>query len=80
MHDPRLARRLDRVSAPATVLWGASDRIATPGYGRAFASAIGAATGRSADFVLIPEAGHLPQLERPETTLRLLDSALGVTV
>ena len=40
MHDPSLAARLATVTVPTLVLWGEADRIATPGYGRAFAAAI----------------------------------------
>jgi pimeloyl-ACP methyl ester carboxylesterase len=43
------------------VIWGASDGIVGPDYGRAYAAAIPGAT-----FTLLPEAGHLPQLEAPE--------------
>ena len=35
MSDPALARRLANLELPALVLWGDSDRIADPGYGRA---------------------------------------------
>lgn len=61
MHDPKLVHRLHRVGAPTLVLWGASDRIVTPDYGRAYARAI-----PGARFEIIDNAGHLPQIERPE--------------
>jgi pimeloyl-ACP methyl ester carboxylesterase len=60
MGDPSLAVRLARVSAPALVLWGDSDRIVDPDYGRAYAEAI-----PGAQFELLPETGHLPQIETP---------------
>lgn len=59
--DPKLRRRLRRVAAPTLVLWGASDRIAAPDYGRALADAI-----PGARFELVERAGHFPQLERPD--------------
>lgn len=68
MHDPKLARRLARVRIPTLVLWGASDRIFTPGYGAAYAAAF--ADGR---FEVIPAAGHLPQLEQPAATFAAID-------
>ena len=40
MTDPTLAGRLADVAAPTLVVWGDSDRIVDPGYGRAFADAI----------------------------------------
>lgn len=72
MHDPRLALRLGRVQTPTAVIWGDSDRIVTPGYGKAYAELL-----PNARFVTVPEAGHLPQLEQPEATFAILDAALG---
>jgi pimeloyl-ACP methyl ester carboxylesterase len=65
MQDPDLRDRLAAVQAPALVVWGASDRVVTPAYGRAYAAAF--PNGR---FELIPECGHLPQIEQRQ---RLLD-------
>jgi pimeloyl-ACP methyl ester carboxylesterase len=67
MHDPKLLARLLQVQVPTLVVWGVSDRIATPDYGRAYAAAFG-----NARFELIPKAGHLPQLERPEALFKAL--------
>lgn len=61
MTDPGLASRLASVTVPALVLWGDSDRIVDPGYGRAYAAAIPAAR-----FHLLTDTGHLPHLETPE--------------
>jgi pimeloyl-ACP methyl ester carboxylesterase len=68
MHDPNLLGRLHQVQIPALVIWGESDRIATPAYGAAYAKALG-----NARFELVPKAGHLPQLEQPEATFALID-------
>lgn len=68
MHDPKLLSRLAQVAIPALVLWGQSDRVATSQYGAVYARAFG--NGR---FELIPEAGHLPQIERPDAVFPLLD-------
>jgi pimeloyl-ACP methyl ester carboxylesterase len=65
--DPKLRRRLKRVNIPALVVWGESDRVADPEYGRAYAQAL-----PNARFELIPEAGHLPQLEQPQRLLTLI--------
>ncbi|WIM93619.1 alpha/beta fold hydrolase [Actinoplanes oblitus] len=64
MTDPTLAGRLTRVTVPTLVLWGQSDRIATPDYGRAYAAAIPGARYQALD-----QAGHLPQIETPAATL-----------
>ncbi|MEU4225225.1 alpha/beta fold hydrolase [Nonomuraea sp. NPDC026600] len=71
MHDPKLAHRLARVHLPTLLLWGESDRIVTPAYGTAYAAAFG-----NAQLEIIPEAGHLPQIEQPRATHALIDAYL----
>jgi pimeloyl-ACP methyl ester carboxylesterase len=71
MYDAGLRARLSEVRIPALVIWGDSDRIFTPGYGRAYADSF--ADGR---FELIRDAGHLPQLEQPGPTLALVEEFL----
>jgi pimeloyl-ACP methyl ester carboxylesterase len=61
MMDPTLSERLSAVALPIRVIWGDHDRIADPDYGRAYAGAI-----PGAEFVLLPETGHMPQLETPK--------------
>ena len=65
--DPKLGRRLRRVSIPVLVAWGESDRVVDSEYGHAYAQAF-----PNARFELIPEAGHLPQIEQPEHLLNLV--------
>ena len=67
MSDPTLAERLGGLDVPAHVLWGESDRIVDPEYGKAYAAAIPLAT-----FTLMPRTGHLPQVETPEELLGAL--------
>ncbi|WP_406636784.1 alpha/beta fold hydrolase [Amycolatopsis sp. WGS_07] len=67
MTDPTLAERLGKADIPVHVLWGASDRIAGPEYGKAYAAAIPGAT-----FAVLPRTGHLPQVETPEELLGAL--------
>ncbi|MFC9327311.1 alpha/beta fold hydrolase [Kitasatospora sp. NPDC057015] len=71
MHDPGLLARLGALRVPTLVLWGAADRIVTPHYGRRLAAAI-----PDARFVLLAEAGHLPQIERPDATFDAIDAFL----
>ena len=71
MHDPELLGRLGQVKIPVLVLWGDSDRIFTPEYGRAFAGAF-----PDAQFAIIADAGHMPFLEQPDATFDALDSYL----
>ncbi|MEU8811488.1 alpha/beta fold hydrolase [Streptomyces violaceoruber] len=72
MSDPTLLGRLDTVDVPALVVWGESDRIVTPAYGRAVARAI-----PGARFVEVPEAGHLPHLEAPDATWAAMEPFLA---
>ncbi|MGW8066835.1 alpha/beta fold hydrolase [Streptomyces ziwulingensis] len=73
MSDPTLAGRLADLHLPVHVIWGESDGIVTPDYGRAYAAAIPGAA-----FTLLPRTGHLPQLETPEELLgAILDLDLG---
>jgi pimeloyl-ACP methyl ester carboxylesterase len=62
MYNPQLPRWLGRIRVPTLVVWGASDRIVTPAYGRAYAALI-----PGARFELIAEAGHSPEIEQAET-------------
>jgi pimeloyl-ACP methyl ester carboxylesterase len=65
MTDPGLAARLATLELPTVVLWGDSDRIVDPDYGRAYAAAIPKAT-----FTLLADTGHAPQLETPDQVLQ----------
>jgi pimeloyl-ACP methyl ester carboxylesterase len=60
MYNPQLHHWLRRIAAPTLVLWGASDGIVAPDYGRRYAGLI-----PSAQFALIEAAGHHPELEQP---------------
>jgi pimeloyl-ACP methyl ester carboxylesterase len=56
---------LSAIETPTLVLWGDSDQIVDPGYGRAFAAAI-----PGARFQLLTDTGHLPQIETPDQVLQ----------
>jgi pimeloyl-ACP methyl ester carboxylesterase len=66
MNDATLAGRLAAVRTPVRVLWGDSDQIVDPDYGRAFAAAM------SAPFQLLTDTGHMPQLETPDQLLQAI--------
>lgn len=61
MYNPQLPRWLARIAVPTLVLWGESDGIVKPDYGRAYASLI-----PGARFALIAGAGHHPEIEQPD--------------
>src|ERR1700761_176178 len=71
MADPALLGRLPSIAAPVLVVWGAADRMIPPEHGLAYTRAI-----PGAEFRLISDAGHLPQLETPDILLRLLQDFL----
>ncbi len=64
MHDPGLGARLSEMTIPALVLWGSSDRIVVPAYGRRFADSI-----PGSRFEEIAEAGHFSQIEKLDDVL-----------
>ena len=59
MYNPQLKRWLSRIAVPTLVVWGASDGIVKPSYGRAYASLIPASR-----FELLERAGHHPEIEQ----------------
>ena len=69
MHDPGLRERLAEVMLPALAIWGDSDEIASPDYGRALAQSLG-----DCRFELVADGGHVPQLEQPAAVFSLIDS------
>jgi pimeloyl-ACP methyl ester carboxylesterase len=71
-HNPKLTRRLHRITVPALVLWGENDGIVTPDYGRAFAERIPCAR-----FEVIAAAGHAPQNEQPEAFVERVARFIG---
>ena len=67
MTDPSLGERLHGVTVPTLVVWGDSDRIVDPEYGRALAAAI-----PTARFELLKDTGHMPQVETPGQLLEAI--------
>jgi pimeloyl-ACP methyl ester carboxylesterase len=61
MYNPQLPRWLGRITVPTLLVWGASDRVVTPDYGRAYSRLI-----PGSRFELIEQAGHHPEIEQPE--------------
>ena len=61
MYNPQLPRWLGRIAVPTLLLWGESDGVVTPDYGRAYSRLI-----PGSRFELIERAGHHPETEQPE--------------
>lgn len=74
MTDPTLRDRLSDIAVPTVVLWGESDEVVTPAYGREFAAAV-----PGASFRLLPATGHVPQVETPELLLAAVLDFVGQT-
>jgi pimeloyl-ACP methyl ester carboxylesterase len=70
--DKGLHKRLHRIQAPTLILWGEDDALVPVGYARQFEAAI--ATSR---VEIVPNAGHIPQVEQMEATLALVRGFLG---
>ncbi|HLZ70546.1 MAG TPA: alpha/beta hydrolase [Dehalococcoidia bacterium] len=66
-----LSKRLHRISAPTLLIWGESDKLVPPRYGKDFQAEI-----KGARLELIKDAGHLPQTEQPEQTAEAVLSFL----
>jgi abhydrolase domain-containing protein 6 len=60
--NTRLEKRLPRIQAPTLLLWGEQDRVMPVAYAQAFAKGIQGPT----ETRVIPGAGHLAELDRPE--------------
>jgi pimeloyl-ACP methyl ester carboxylesterase len=72
MYNPQLPRWLSRIEVPTLVVWGDSDGIVSPDYGRAFARLI-----PGSRFETIAGCGHHPEIERPEELAALIGSFVG---
>jgi len=59
MYNPQLKHWLRRITVPTLVVWGASDGIVKPSYGRAYGELI-----PGSRFELIERAGHHPEIEQ----------------
>jgi pimeloyl-ACP methyl ester carboxylesterase len=72
MADPRLRARLAGVRVPVLVVWGESDRVVTPAYGRAVAASF-----PNARLEVLAQCGHMPQIEQPQRLLDLVATMPG---
>lgn len=71
LHNPKLARRLQRISCPTMLLWGEMDRLVSVDYGKRFAELI-----PKSKFETLP-GGHLLALEQPEPVGRLISEFIS---
>ncbi|WP_176849589.1 alpha/beta fold hydrolase [Belnapia rosea] len=71
--NTRLERRLPLISSPTLVLWGEQDRLMPPAY----AGRIAARLAGPNEVRLIPGAGHLAELDRPDEVASAILSWTG---
>jgi len=71
-HDPHLAKWLHRIDVPTLLIWGDHDRAFPKEFALAYQKAI-----HGAKLVIVPECGHLPQIEKPDAFVAALEGFLG---
>ena len=67
-----LGARLHRVAAPTLIVWGEDDALIPSAYAREFGSRI---AGSRVE--ILPDCGHIPQLERGAETLEMVRGFLA---
>ena len=72
LHNPKLAGRLRRITAPTLVVAGAADRFTPRAHAEAYAAGIAGAR-----LAVIEGAGHMVPMERPEEFTALVRDFLG---
>jgi pimeloyl-ACP methyl ester carboxylesterase len=72
LHDPKLPKRLPRVTAPTLVVRGGADALLAEAHADRYAELV--PNARRAD---VDGAGHLLTLERPDELARLITDFLG---
>ena len=69
--SPRLEELLPRILTPTLVMWGADDRLFPSVLAGVFSGLIA-----DAQTLLIPNAGHFPQIDNPNATIKALSDYL----
>lgn len=71
-HDPNLGKWLHRIDVPTLLIWGDHDRMFPKEHALAYQKAI-----PGAKVVIVPECGHIPQIEKPDAFVAALETFLG---
>jgi pimeloyl-ACP methyl ester carboxylesterase len=66
-----LKQRMYRIRARTVIVWGSEDRLTVPAYGTAFQQGI-----PGSKLIVIPDAGHEVNIEKPEGVLAALAELL----
>ena len=69
-----LAKRLHRVRVPTLLVWGESDGLVPPSYGRDFQSLL-----QNAELRTVASSAHMVPVEQPAELADLIERFLGAT-
>jgi pimeloyl-ACP methyl ester carboxylesterase len=72
INDPKLERRLHRITAPTLVVWPDDDKIVPRAQSERYAERV-----PGARLEIVPECGHAMHLERPDAHAALVRDFLG---
>ncbi|WP_213576667.1 alpha/beta hydrolase [Rhodococcus sp. USK13] len=70
--DRGLRRRLHRITTPTLLIWGEDDKLSPAAYADEYAELIPHSTKK-----IIPDCGHIPQVEQQATVTALVDDFLS---
>jgi pimeloyl-ACP methyl ester carboxylesterase len=70
-YDPKLERRLERISCPTLIIWGENDRLIPPVYAGAFQRAI-----PGSQVAMLSGTGHMPMFEKPQEWSKVITDFL----
>ncbi len=71
-HDPDLHKWLHRIDVPTLLIWGDHDRLFPVAYARRYQQLI-----PGARLAVIPQCGHVPQIEKPDAFAAEIESFLA---
>ncbi|WP_069804402.1 alpha/beta fold hydrolase [Thermogemmatispora onikobensis] len=71
-YDPKLALRLQRLSCPTLIVWGARDRLIPPAYGQEWQRLI-----PGAQLIMLEGTGHMPMFEQAQQWAAHISSFLA---
>ena len=71
-HDPHLHKWLHRIDVPTLLVWGDHDRMFPKEHALAYQRLI-----PNAKVVIVPDCGHVPQIEKPDAFVAAIETFLG---
>jgi pimeloyl-ACP methyl ester carboxylesterase len=71
-HDPDLHKWLHRIDVPTLLIWGDTDRLFPKEHALTYQRLV-----PDAELVMVPNCGHVPQIEKPDAFVAALESFIG---